>query len=88
MSDLCLVTGAAGHLGYTIVRRLLELGRSVRALVLPGDRAAKPPIVLLVAKVPTAASLETRLKAHAPRRLLGLHFLPDGSCLLVLSDGD
>jgi dihydroflavonol-4-reductase len=41
MSDLCLVTGAAGHLGYTIVRRLLELGRSVRALVLPGDRAAK-----------------------------------------------
>ncbi len=53
-----------------------------------GDRAAKPPIVLLVAKVPTAASLETRLKAHAPRRLLGLHFLPDGSCLLVLSDGD
>lgn len=53
-----------------------------------GDRAAKPPIVLLVAKVPTAASLETRLKANAPRRLLGLHFLPDGSCLLVLSDGD
>lgn len=53
-----------------------------------GDRAAKPPIVLLVATVPTAASLETRLKANAPRRLLGLHFLPDGSCLLVLSDGD
>lgn len=35
-----LVTGAAGHLGRTVVIQLLELGCRVRALVLPGDPAA------------------------------------------------
>lgn len=52
------------------------------------DREAKPPIVLLVASAPTAASLEARLKAHAQRSLLGLHLLPGSSYLLVLSDGE
>ncbi len=36
-----LVTGAAGFLGGTICRQLIERGDSVRALVLPGDPAEK-----------------------------------------------
>lgn len=35
------ITGAAGHLGNTIVRKLCETGCAVRALVLPGDKAAE-----------------------------------------------
>ena len=36
-----LVTGAAGFLGGTICRQLIERGENVRALVLPGDPAMK-----------------------------------------------
>lgn len=40
MSVQYLVTGAAGHLGSTIVRLLRLEGAQVRALILPGDPAA------------------------------------------------
>lgn len=36
-----LVTGAAGFLGGTICRQLVDAGKQVRALVLPGDKAAQ-----------------------------------------------
>ena len=36
-----LVTGAAGFLGGTICRQLIERGENVRAFVLPGDPAMK-----------------------------------------------
>ena len=36
-----IVTGAAGFLGGTICRQLVEKGENVRAFVLPGDKAAK-----------------------------------------------
>jgi len=36
-NQIYLVTGATGHLGYTIVSQLISDGRQVRALVLPQD---------------------------------------------------
>ena len=36
-----IVTGAAGFLGGTVCRQLLDRGEKVRAFVLPGDPAAK-----------------------------------------------
>ncbi|MBQ7876688.1 MAG: NAD-dependent epimerase/dehydratase family protein [Clostridia bacterium] len=42
MSDtIYLVTGAAGFLGGTICRQLIERGDKVRAFVLPGDKAMR-----------------------------------------------
>lgn len=39
MKQLYIVTGAAGHLGGTIVRMLKKSGQTVRGLVLPGEAA-------------------------------------------------
>ena len=38
MEALYLVTGAAGHVGGTVVQKLLAAGRHVRGLVLPGEK--------------------------------------------------
>jgi len=37
MKDMYLVTGAAGHLGNTVTRQLLEKQELVRVLILPGE---------------------------------------------------
>ncbi len=39
MASLYLVTGAAGHLGNTIVRELADKGAPVRALILPNEKS-------------------------------------------------
>ena len=41
MKVIYLVTGATGYLGNNILRRLITEGKSVRALVLPGDEGAR-----------------------------------------------
>lgn len=38
MKQLYIVTGAAGHLGNTIVRMLKKTGQTVRGLILPGEQ--------------------------------------------------
>lgn len=38
MNELYLITGAAGHLGSTLVSKLLQLNKQVRGLVLPGEK--------------------------------------------------
>lgn len=40
MKTIYLVTGAAGHLGNTVVKKLIENGKKVRALVLLNDKFA------------------------------------------------
>lgn len=42
MDTIYLVTGAAGHLGSALLARLLELGKDVRALLLPGGENIPP----------------------------------------------
>ena len=37
MNNMWLVTGATGHVGNVLVRKLLERGEKVRALILPGE---------------------------------------------------
>ena len=39
-SPTILVTGATGHIGNVLVRKLVEKGESVRALILPGEDAS------------------------------------------------
>ena len=41
MERLYLLTGAAGNLGNNVAHELVSRGALVRALVLPGDKAAK-----------------------------------------------
>mgnify|MGYP005964440193 CR=1 FL=1 len=43
MKRLYIVTGAAGHLGYTLTRMLSEQGCEVRGLILPGEKAEALP---------------------------------------------
>lgn len=38
MNEIYLVTGAAGHLGRTVILELLKLGKSIRALVIPEEK--------------------------------------------------
>ncbi len=40
-NTMYLVTGAAGFLGSTICRQLIERGEHVRGLVLPNDKSVR-----------------------------------------------
>ena len=38
--ETTLVTGATGHIGNVLVRKLIDKGEKVRALILPGEDTA------------------------------------------------
>jgi dihydroflavonol-4-reductase len=59
--EIYLVTGATGHLGFTIVSQLVADGRKVRALVLPGDvlgSCLPPQVEIFYGNVLDPSSLE------------------------------
>ncbi|HBI56791.1 MAG TPA: hypothetical protein DDY38_08190, partial [Firmicutes bacterium] len=43
MEKLYIVTGAFGHLGNTVVKKLLAQGKKVRCLALPNDKTRALP---------------------------------------------
>lgn len=82
MSAVHVVTGAAGHLGTAVVRALLDDGRTVRALALPGqellaasliDEAARARLSRRDADVTDRASLDAALADLVGEDLVVIH---------------
>jgi dihydroflavonol-4-reductase len=76
MSEIYLVTGATGHLGNTIVKKLVDMGRRVRAVVLPGDKnvsALPEEAEVYYGDVREKASLENAFKAEAGEDVIVIH---------------
>ncbi len=68
MSELYIVTGANGHVGNTMVRRLLRDGKKVRGLILPEDASHTLdglPVELVRADLRDREALRPLL-AHSP----------------------
>lgn len=73
---LYLVTGAAGFLGGTICRRLIQGGRRVRALVLPGDKAREfipPQVEITLGDLTDQNSLDRFFAARPGQELYVIH---------------
>lgn len=73
---LYLVTGAAGFLGGTVCRRLVERGRQVRALVLPGDKAREfipDQVEITLGDLTDQASLDRFFTARPGQDLYVIH---------------
>lgn len=70
-----LVTGAAGYLGLSIVLELLAQGKSVRALVLPNDKAAR--------HIPAPAEI-VEGNLLSPDDLCKYFHVPEGTEMIVI----
>ena len=76
MQPEVLVTGAAGHLGLTVVEALLAHGDAVRALVLPDDPAAQhlpDGVRIFTGDVRDMASMEAAFTPEPGRPLTVIH---------------
>ena len=76
MSEIYLVTGATGHLGNTIVRKLTDMGRRVRALVMQDDRnvsALPEGTEICYGDVRDRSSMENAFKTEAGQELIVIH---------------
>lgn len=74
MHTLYLVTGAAGHLGGTVVRELVARGDAVRALVLPGEpNPPEKPVELCYGDVCDRNSLDAFFQNPQHDQLIVIH---------------
>lgn len=74
MDELFLVTGAAGHLGGTIVKKLLETGKKVRILVLPDEKHIPEGVSeVFFGDVRDAKSIEPAFVHGENERLIVIH---------------
>ena len=74
MKTLYLITGANGHLGSTLVRKLSLQGEEVRGLILPGSRAEPLPHVSYIeGDVCDLPSLQPLLQDTNGRRVILIH---------------
>lgn len=74
MKKLYAVTGAAGHLGNTLVRMLAAKGEEVRGLLLPGEQAeAYPTVTYLTGDVRDRDSLRPLFAGARDQELYVLH---------------
>jgi dihydroflavonol-4-reductase len=76
MARIFIVTGATGHLGNTIVKKLVERGESVRCLVMPGDTSpalAGLPVEISPGDVCDLPSLDPLFDGLASREIYVIH---------------
>ncbi len=74
MEKLYVVTGAAGHLGNTLVRMLAAKGEEVRGLLLPGEKGdAYPTVAYIVGDVRDKDSLRPLFAGTQDKELYVLH---------------
>lgn len=74
MNELYLVTGAAGHLGRTVVQHLLERGKRVRILVLPEEQNLPPGVnEVYYGDVRKKESLQPFFQAPQDTELIVIH---------------
>ena len=68
-----IVTGAAGHLGSTVVRILLERGEAVRGLLLPGEQATVPGSEYIQGDILEPESLYPLFQRGEDEKLVVIH---------------
>ena len=74
METLYLVTGASGHLGTILCSKLLEQGRKVKALILPGEeKYAVEGIETITGDVTDPSSMEPFFKHGKDEEIIVLH---------------
>jgi dihydroflavonol-4-reductase len=73
MNRIYLITGAAGHLGSVVARRLLDKEETVRALVLPGEKHIPQNAQIFFGDVRSKESLKQCFEGIEKQELIVIH---------------